>query len=293
MLGSDIGSVLGGLINNGRSLPTVDIQNLLATIAKNKQSNESLINQLPESLRPLYAQYQASLGNTGTTLQGATTQIGQNLLDKSTALYDPNGPAAQATLAALKQQDYSTLPGTLNSLRSNLAATGGLARGGAGKAITQAVLAPAAQYSQQAATVQGQQLTAQQNATQQALNKIASIDDATANSLFGMSKEQATQILSSGRQDLRDQLTQLVNNNNAATSTTLGAYGIADQNAYQNAVTRNNQQAAVTNGLVNLGVDGVSSLVGSGGGAGGGTGFDPATMSTPTGTNANPSNYGI
>jgi hypothetical protein len=289
-LSADLGAVIGGLINNGRSLPTIDIQNLLNTIQANQQGNNQLINQLPTNLQPLYAQYGTALNGAGNTLQNSTTGIGQNLLNSSQALYDPNSPAVQATLAALKMQDYSSLPGTINALKANLAGTGGLQRGGAARAITSATLAPAAQYGQQAANVQGQQLTAQQNATQQALNKIASMDDATANSIFGMSKEQATQILTSGRQDLQQQLAQLINSNNTATSQTLGAYGIADQNAYQNAVTRNSQQQAVVNGLVNAGVDAAT--------AGGGGGVDFATLqqqglasTPPPGSNYSPLGY--
>jgi len=295
MFGADLGAVIGGLINNGRALPTIDVQALLNTIAQNKQGNEQLINQLPTNLQPLYAQYQAALGGAGNTLQNTVKGVGQNLLNSTQALYDPNSPAVQATLAALKMQDYSSLPGTIQALKANLAGSGGLNRGSAARAITQATLAPAQAYAGQAATVQGQQLTAQQNATQQALNKIASMDDATANSIFGMSKEQATQILTSGRQDLRDQLTQLINNNNQATSSTLGVEGIQANNAYQNAVTRNAQQQAVVNGLVNLGIDAGTAGAGM---FGGGGGLDFATLAQqglastpPPGSNYAPAGY--
>jgi hypothetical protein len=281
MLGSDIGSVIGGLINNGRALPTIDIQNLLSAIQNNQQANTSLINNIPAEMAPLYAQYQSALTGAGNTLQNTVQGVGQNLLNSTQALYDPNSPAVQATLAALKMQDYSSLPGTINSLKANLAGTGGLSRGGAARAITQATLAPAAQYGQQSATVTGNQLQQQQQNVQQALNKIASMDDNTAQQLFGMSKEQATQILTSGRQDLQTQLSDLINTNNTATNQTLSAQGIAANNAYQNAVTRNAQQAAIVNGLVNLGVQGAGAAMGGFGG-GGSTGLPAgADVSSP------------
>jgi len=255
-------SVIGGLINNGRALPTVDIQPLLNTINANKNTNETLINQLPANLAPLMAAYQKALADAGVSLKSDTSAIGQKMLDQTKALYDPNSAAVQATLAALKQQDYSTLPGNIDALKANLAASGGLSRGGAARAITQATLAPAAAYSGQAATVEGQQLQAGQAAQQAAINKIAAMDDNVVQQLFGMSKEEATNILNTGRSDLKDQLAQLINNNNAATASTLGAEGVAANNAYQNAVTRNNQQAAITNGLVNLGVEGAATMFG-------------------------------
>lgn len=278
----DVGSVVGGLINSGRGLPKIDISALLDTINKNKQANTDLIKNLPVELQPLYEEYKKSLGDAGTQLRADTTGIGQNLLEQTKALYDPNSAAVQATLAALRQQDYSTLPGTLNALRSQLAATGGLARGGASRAITEAVLAPAAQYSQQAANTEANQLNLQQTNVQAALNKIAQMDEQTAQDIFGMSKEQAANILQFGRQDLQNQLADLINTNNTAANATLGAQGVAANNAYQNAVTRNAQQAAVVNGLVNLGVDAAGSMFG-GPAAAGMTGFDASTMSTPPG----------
>lgn len=286
-LGSSIGSVVGGLISSGRKLPTIDMRELLATIRGNKEANAQMINMLPEQLRPKYAEYIKSLTGAGETLRGDTSRIGQNLLERTQGLYGPDSEAVKATLAGLKQQTYSTLPGTLDALRANLAATGGLARGGASRAITQAVLAPAAQFSQQSANVMGQQLQLQQQNVQSALNTIARLDDQTSQSLFGMSKEQASNILQFGRDDLKEQLSSLINNNNAATQATLGAQGISANQAYQNAVTRNAQQEAITRGLVDVGVQGASSMFGGGADAGGG--LDYATLaaqgqaSTPPG----------
>lgn len=265
--GALIGGLFGagaGLINSNRDIPSLDLAQLFSTIAASGQNERQLINSLPENLRPLYDQYKADLAATGQTLQTTNNDIGQTLTDKTAALYDPNGGAVQATLAALKQQDYSTIPGTLASLKANLAATGGLSRGGAGRAITQAVLAPAAQYSQQAATVQGQQLTAQQQANQAAINKVAALDESTAQSLFGMSKEQATTILTSGRQDLQAQLASLINQSRNETGQALAVQGVQANNGYQEAVANNANQAAITNGLMSTGASVVNALAAPG-----------------------------
>lgn len=287
------GGVLAGLINGDRQQPTPDLAALFQTIAASGANERQLINQLPVDLQPLYAQYKASLGAAGDTLSTTNNQIGQTLTDKTAALYNPNGPAVQATLAALKQQDYSTLPGTLNTLKSSLAATGGLQNGGAARAITNAVLAPAATYSQQAGTVQGQQLTAQQSAVQGAINKVAALDESTAQTLFGMSKEQATTILTSGRQDLQTQLAQLINQSNNQTTQTLNAEGVATNAGYNNAVANNSNQAAITNGLISTGVNAGGGIVNALAQPDTSVGYNPNTDSTPTGANANPTLYGL
>lgn len=287
------GGVLAGLLNGDRSQPVPDLSALFQTIASSGANERQLINQLPVDLQPLYAQYKTSLGAAGDTLSATDASIGKNLTDKTAALYDPNGAAVQATLAALKQADYSTLPGNITALKSNLAATGGLSRGGAGRAITQAVLAPAAQYSQQAATTTGNALTTQQQANQTAINKVAALDEATAQSLFGMSKEQATTILTSGRQDLQQQLAQLINQSNNQTTQTLGVEGIAANAGYGNAVANNANQAAITNGLVNTGIQAGNGIVNALQQPDAGVGYNPVVNSTPTGANANPTVYGL
>lgn len=285
--------VLGGLINSGNQAPTPDLSALFSTIAQSGQQEQQLISQLPTNLQPLYAQYKASLGQAGTTLQGATTTAGQNLLTSTNNLYGPNSPAVAATLAGLKQQDYSTLPGNVNALKANLAASGGLNRGGAARAITSATMAPAAAFSNQAATVEGQQLQAQQQNVQSALNKIAAMDDATANSLFGMSTAQATQILQSGRQDLQTQLAQMINQINNQTTQTLNLNGIASNAGYQNAVAQQGQQEAIVNGLVNTGANGLYAALAAPASPSGSTGYDTTTDSNPNYANANPTAYGI
>lgn len=284
-LGAQLGGVMGGILNSGRGQNTIDLSALFDTISKNKDANQLLITDLPKELQPLYQAYQDSLKNAGTTLKSDTTDVGNKLLSSTQALYGPDSDAVKATLAALRQSDYSTLPGTVDSLKANLAATGGLSRGGSSKAITQAVLNPAAQFSQQSANVMGQQLTTQQTQMQSALNKIASMDDNVVQQIFGMSKEEAANILQYGRSDLQQQLTQLVNNNNAATQANLSLQGIQANNAYQNANTHDAQQAAIVNGLttgVGQGIEdyftgGLGELSNMGGGS---KGFDPNTQST-------------
>lgn len=265
-LGSGIGSIVSGLINSGRSLPTIDLGPIFAEIDRAGAQRSTLINNLPAELQKEYAKYKASNTAASEGLETRTKDIGQTLLERTQGLYGPDSPAVQATLNALKTKTYSTLPGTLDELRANLAATGGLGRGGASRAITQAVLQPASTFAQQSQDVLANQLQTQQQAVQSAYNKIAQLDDATAQSLFGMSTTEAANILQFGRQDLQQQLADLINNINTVSGQKLGAQGIAANNAYQNAVTRNAQQNALTNDIFStVGGLGESSFTGGGG----------------------------
>jgi hypothetical protein len=266
--------VIAGLINQGQGQPTINTGGLSTLIGNNQNTNNQLINNMPAAVQQLLQQYQATTNNAYGNATTGTNAIGNNLLNQTQNLYGPNAPAVQATLAALKQQDYSTQPGTINALKANLAATGGLQRGGAANAITKATLAPAQQFSQQAANTQGQQLQAQQSNVQQALNKIASMDDATLQQVLGMTQQQAQQILQSGNQATQTQLADLINSNNLATNQNINVAGLNANNQYQNQVAQNAGQSAIVNGLTNLGVQGAGLLSGAmTAGNGGGTAF--------------------
>ena len=283
---------IGDMINSGRSLPTADLTQLFSQISQAGEYQRDLINQLPEELKPLYADYKTSLGEAGATLQESTTDIGQKLLQDTKGLYGPDSDVVKATLAGLKTQDYSTLPGTLTNLKAQLAATGGLARGGASKAITEAVLAPASAYAGQAQSVMSQQLQAQQTNVQAALNKVAQMDDATAQTLFGMTTKEAADILQYGRQDLQNHLADLIQQSQTQTNQMLGTLGIGVSQGLQNAQLRRTQQAGITNDITGI-VGGLAGNALTNTSSPSETGYNALTMSTPTGKNADKSQYGI
>jgi len=285
------GAVISGLINSMRKQPSLDLSAIFREIDSAGTQKAQMINQLPEQLRPLYDEWKKSLASSGEQLQTTRADIGKNLMEQTQGLYGPESPAVKATLEALKMQDYSTLPGTMTNLKAQLASTGGLARGGAGKAITQAVLQPAQQYGQQAANVMAEQLQTQQQNVQAAINKIAALDDDTAVKIFGMTTAEAQDILQYGREDLQNQLAGLINNINTTTEQKTSLMGAKAQNELDRANARVQQQSALTNALTSFGTSTLGNALANTGG--GGTGFNPSTMSTPSGANANPANYGI
>src|SRR6185312_5575483 len=260
-----MGSIISGLIGSSQSLPTVDIQALLNTINANKQYQQGIINQLPANVQQLINQYQQAGTNNAATLQNGIGGANNALLSRTASLYGPDSPAAQAQKAANTQSIYSTVPGTQNAVRNAMAATGGLSRGNAGVQLAQPYLQAAQQAGQANANVNAQQTAAGQNAMSQALAKVQSMDGAMFQQLYGMSQQQAQQILTTGNQALSTQLADLINSSNNATNQTLGAEGIAVNNGYQNAVTRNNQQNQIYSGLANTALQGAGLENSSGG----------------------------
>lgn len=249
--------VIGGLISNGNSLPTVDIAPLLQTISKSGEYQRQIINALPDQIKQNLLQYAQSMGAGAAQYKDAIQGLSQSLQAKSAGVYSPTSDAAMAAKNAAKTDIYSTLPGTQNAIRNALAATGGLNRGQAGASLAAPVLQAAQQYGKAANDINTDQLKMGQQAQMQALQTATSMDATMFQNLFGMTKEQATQILTSGNKALSDQLAQLIAQSNTETGQMLGVQGLAANNGYQNAVTRNGQQNAIWTGLADLGVQGL------------------------------------
>lgn len=285
--------VISGLLNSG-SGPSIDVAALYNTIQNAGAYQQQIINALPAQIQQNLATYAQTQGAAGQKFAQQMQEQGAKYLQQTQALYGPNSAAGQAQKTANTQAIYSTVPGTQNAVRNALAATGGLQRGNAGVALAQPYITAAAQNSQANANVNAQQTTAGQGATQQALNTVNSMDAATFQQLFGMSQEQAKQILTTGNVTLQNQLTQLLNQSQTQTNQELAVNGIQSNAGYQNDVAKNAANAGIVNGLVNTGAQGIYAAMSQpGSSSSGDQSFNPETMSSPNYANANPSDYGI
>lgn len=280
-LGADIGGVIGSVLNKG-GVSAPDLSALFATIKNAGANQRQLIDALPAELKPLWDNYAASNAKAGADLTAGTNAIATGLEAKTAANYGPE--AARASEDAAKTAIYANLPAQQNAIRQALASSGGFDRGTAAKQLAAPVLAAGTAVAQNVANVEAQQLQAKQQATQQAINTVAKMNEDALNSLFGMSKEQATAILNGNRSDLKDQLTALINQSVNETNQTLGVQGADVSNKYNASVAEKAQKDAANNAWINLGVDaataGSNSGLLSGLGIGASTGFNPSTMST-------------
>lgn len=254
-----VGGVVSGILNQG-TVSAPDLSALFKTIDTAGVYQKDLINALPANLQKQYADYKASNAANITALQTGTTNLGNKLKAETAANYDPNAPAVQAAEDAAKTAIYANVPGQQNAIREALASTGGFDRGTASKQLAAPVLQAGQQYSQQVANITANQLQAKQQAYQQAINTVNTMDDQTLQTTFGMNKEQAMNILNSNRQDLKDQLSSLINQSVTQTNQTLGVQSADITNKYNEAVTNKAQQDAMNNAWVNLGTSAIGSF---------------------------------
>jgi len=264
-LTSSIGGVVSGLLTKG-GVNAPDLSALFKTIDEAGVNQRQLINALPVEIKKQYEEYKASNAAAGTALQTGTEALGEKLKAETQKLYGADAPAVQAAMDAQKTAIYANLPEQQNAIRQALAATGGFDRGTASKQLAAPVLQAGQQYGQAVANITAEQLAKKQDSERQVINTINTMDNNVLQSLFGMSKDQALQIMTSNRQDLKDQMTDLVAQSTQQTQQKLGVQGQQIQNQYQADVAKKAQKDALTKAWVNLGVDAVDSGVAAAGG---------------------------
>lgn len=256
-LADAVGGVIKGALGSG-PVGAPDLSQLFRTIDAAGANQRELINNLPANLQKLYADYKASNAAAGTGLQTATEALARGLTTGTAENYGPESEAVRAANDAAKRAIYANLPGQQAAIREALAATGGFDRGTAAKQLAAPVLQAGQQYSQAVLNNQAAQLKAKQDATQKALETVTSMGDDTAQKLFGMNTAQATAILNGNRQDLKDQLTDLINQSIRQTEQTLGVQGTDIQNQYNQKVAENAKKNAELGAWVDVGTNLVS-----------------------------------
>jgi hypothetical protein len=252
------GGVISGLLNQG-GVSAPDLTALFRTIDNAGENQRNLINALPAELQKQYTDYKAANAAAGTTLQTGTAALGEKLKADTANLYGANAPAVQAAMDASKTAIYANLPGQQNAIRQALAATGGFDRGTAGKQLAAPIIQAGQQYGQEVANITADQLKKKQDMDLSVINTINSMDNNVLQQMFGMSKEQALNIMNSNRQDLKDQLSSLITQSTTQTNQKLGVQTAQIQNQYQADVADKAQSDAMNNAWVNLGVGAVTS----------------------------------
>jgi hypothetical protein len=285
-----IGGVVSGLLNNG-GVSAPDLSALFKTIDTAGANQREMINALPANLQQQYIEYKNANAATGAALQTGTQALTDKLKAETEALYSPNAPAVQAAIDAQKQAIYADLPGQQAAIREALAATGGFDRGTASAQLAAPVIQAGAKMSQSVANITADQLQKKQQLEVQTINTINTMDNNVLQSLFGMNKEQALTIMNSNRQDLKDQLSELVQQSQNQTNQTLGVQGAQIQNQYNADVAAKAQKDAMNNAWVNLGTNAVDTGLSAAGGwkgiaAGLGTGGTQTGYAPPSYANS-------
>ena len=201
--GGVIGGLAGGLM--GRKKQKAPDMTAIKNEINNSAGKQSLLaSNLKTDLAPMTTKYGTDMN---ALTSGYQSQVKANA-DKYIVDQENASSALNRNLSdTLKQNVLSTQPELQRQLREGLAATGQM-RGGAAAAANAGL---ANSLAQQIGQGQREISTMDLQARQQALEKANSMNDNALQTATGMSRDTLNAVFASGRQDLIDEATALLN----------------------------------------------------------------------------------
>ena len=236
-VGAGIG-ILGGLLTKPKKASTPNLQPVLNAIQAGKTEQGAISSALPGKLAPLSTAYKGNIEDAIKSARGG--------MDTANAGYvagvgDTSNGMFQKQAAMLKQQQLDASTAAARGMRSNLAATGNL-NSGAGVAAARGLATETANTIGRGETALGVQGLA---AKQQALSDTYQQNAGLVEKTLGIDANMFQTLLNSGREDLIDEATQLIQESQSATGQMAGVYGAAANNA----AVAGNANAAAGNDL--------------------------------------------
>ena len=249
-----VGGIAKGMFSKKSKAP--DLTPLFEMIAQSGAAQRDIINKLPDELKPLWDDYQKSNASASENLKTGTAGIGQDLMERTAANFGDDVVEGQINL--LKKQTFKDLPEQQKAIREALAASGGLARGTTGTQLSKSVIDAYGRLSEGSADIRNQNLIRKQAATQQAIQTVASMDNQTVQNIFNLDKDQALQILTGSREDVKDQFTNLINQSQAELNAKLGVAGANIQNQFYASEANRASSNAQTGNIIDAITGGVA-----------------------------------
>lgn len=199
------GGLLGtGLFGKQGGGPSpINTRPLNDTVARGRDEQQNIIRNLRSQLQPITDRFGTQLQETLAATQGKREALGNKFRADVEAGLNREGSQLFRTLS---EQALRNVPAIQNQLRETLAATGGLQRGSANVALSQPLL------DANAAITQGAQDIALQNQQflNQNLQRTFELDDNFLQQELGINRDVLIQALNSGREDLIQEATLLL-----------------------------------------------------------------------------------
>jgi len=231
---------------NKRKTNLPDTKALTDTVNAGTARQNEIASALPGKLAPLSGQYQGNLENAVNTARSGLTAEGDKLVS---GVGDTSSEMFQKESAQLKQNALDASTAAARLQRNNLAAGGNL-NSGAGVSAARNLAVETAKNITQGQTALGVQSLA---AKQQALQSVYQQNAELVHNTLGINADEFKTLLSSGRQDLIDEATNLLNisQNDTNSKLQIGQIGQNRQIASElgNAQGRNDLNSSIVQAL--------------------------------------------
>jgi len=250
-----------GLFGGGssRGINTGALRNILEQGLKRQRSTiEQGYAQTPELGRK-FEQKQGDIGQQFVTgSRDRAMDFGRNLENIDTS------DMVRERQAKAQELAFRNVPAAQQAIRENLAATGGLGRGAAIRALSQPVLQASQQAADQGFAIQ---TAADEDAIarrEQALGTLFNTEQGANLQKLGIDQDTARTLLENGRADILNRAMQLADIEAQRTQGLLDIETLAQQQAATRDAAKRQQFGNLIGGLGSIGGAGIGALVGGG-----------------------------
>jgi hypothetical protein len=204
------GSVAGGLLAGKKKASAPDLTDAINEVKAGKTEQNTISSALPDKLAPLSTAYQGNLEGAIKEARGGLDTANQEYVQ---GVSDTSNASYQKQAAQLKQDQLDASTAAARGMRSNLAAGGNL-NSGAGVAAARNLATETANTIGKGETALSTQSL---EAKQKALADVYQQDAGMVTNVLGIDQDMFTTLLNSGREDLINEATQLIQESQNAT----------------------------------------------------------------------------
>jgi hypothetical protein len=252
-VGAVAGGLAGGLMGKKKKKKGLDMAAVNATIQKGSKEQKDLIGQQFSDLQLQNQQYGKEREGLSASIEPAYSKIG----DQLKAGYQGVGQAEQTAIGTKlgREQEIAArnIPLQQQLLREQLAATGNLRTGGAGKVLSAPVQEAAQQRSDLAAQLQAEAQSREASRLEKGAETEASLAKEAFTTKLGIDKDTMDTLLSLGRTDLIEKLSSLRGVSADETNAMLNMLGVQGNINMAESAADNASQQDIFSGLAGLG----------------------------------------
>jgi len=250
-----VGAVMAGAgiansILGKKKKASVDVAGMTRDTNSGVTNQTGIVGNQSEALKALNPAYAAGMNKLGTDYTNTSTGIANDYQRNLAGVDAIDAQAAEKAKALNQVQAARTLPLNQMLMRQNLAASGGMRTGAAGKTLNAPVMQNAQQQSDFSKTLDIKNLEAKSARTEKGVDTLYSSSAGAALEKFGLDRDTMNTLLANNRSDIILQAAQLLGIDQQRVANMLGIRGIQANQSIANAGMYNNAQNSLNSALI-------------------------------------------
>lgn len=234
----------------GRKKPKIDYAAMNSIVDKGVKTQTGIAEKQFSDLSALNKPYEEKMTNLGKTYEEGVTGMGQEYLANLKQLGSEDELAAQKARVLAGKRVSQSIPINQALIRQNLAATGNLRTGAAGRMLQQPVLDANRQLSEYGQELDIQNLQRQSARQEKGVDAMYSGKMGASLERLGLDKETFNTLLQNGRTDIISKSLQLLGISEKEISNLLGIQGIQANAELADTAAYNQGGASLLNAIM-------------------------------------------